>query len=150
LSTGTPHAPDYSLNGAEHVRRYEETGGAVGHDWNGASVLLLRTTGRRSGLVRTSPLVYGQHAGDYVVVASNGGSGVTPAWLHNLEARGDAEVQVRTAVVAVRGEVVTGPDRDPLWATMLEVWPRYGRYEARAGGDLPVVRLTPRTNSGGR
>ena len=144
MNAGTPQLPDYSLHGAQHIRRYEETGGAVGHDWNGASVLLLRTTGRRSGRMRTSPLVYGIGDGGFVVVASNGGSGVTPAWLHNVMAQPDCEIQVRAEVRPVRGAIVTGAERRPLWALMLEVWPRYARYEERAGSELPLVQLAPR------
>src|SRR2546430_10341086 len=66
--------PDYGLFGAEHVRQYEATGGKVGHDWNGAPVLVLHTTGRRSGQIRKFPLIYGRDDNDYVIVASKGGA----------------------------------------------------------------------------
>src|SRR5688572_2963355 len=62
--------PDFSLFGDEHVRRYEATGGKVGHDWNGTSCLILQTTGRKSGETRKFPLIYGRDGNDYVLVAS--------------------------------------------------------------------------------
>src|SRR5215207_8888681 len=66
--------PDYSLLGEEHVRRYQETDGEVGHLWNGAPILLLTTTGRRSGRLRTTPLIFGRDGDDHLVVASMGGA----------------------------------------------------------------------------
>ena len=72
--------PDYGLFGAEHVRQYEATGGKVGHDWNGAPVLVLQTTGRRSGEIRKFPLIYGRDDNDYVIVASKGGAPEHPGW----------------------------------------------------------------------
>jgi len=60
--------PDYSLFGDEHVREYEATGGKVGHDWNGASCLILHTRGRKSGAIRKIPLIYGRDGGDYEFV----------------------------------------------------------------------------------
>src|SRR5262249_6381826 len=62
--------PDYSLFGDEHVRQYEATGGKVGHDWNDANVLILHTTGRKSGGTRKLPLIYGRDGKDYLIVAS--------------------------------------------------------------------------------
>ena len=83
------------LFGDEHVRSYRETGGELGHDWKeGTSVLLLTTTGRRSGEPRTTPLIYGTDERDFVIVASNGGSDEPPGWYANLEAEPEVEVQV--------------------------------------------------------
>ena len=68
------------LFGEEHVERYRETDGDVGHDWRGASVLLLTTRGRRSGEERTTPLIYGSYKGHYLIVASKAGAPQPPAW----------------------------------------------------------------------
>ena len=62
--------PDFSLFGDEHVRQYEQTGGKVGHDWNGTSCLVLHTRGRKSGQVKKFPLIYGRDGKDYIIVAS--------------------------------------------------------------------------------
>ena len=88
--------PDYGLFGDEHVRQYEATGGNVGHDWNGAPVLVLHTTGRRSGQIRKFPLIYGRDGNDYVIVASKGGAPEHPGWYRNLVAHPDVKIQVRT------------------------------------------------------
>jgi len=68
------------LFGQEHVDRYRATDGEEGHDWQGSQVLLLTTTGRRSGEQRTTPLIYGRHGDDVMVVASKGGADEPPAW----------------------------------------------------------------------
>ncbi|HLM49921.1 MAG TPA: nitroreductase/quinone reductase family protein, partial [Solirubrobacteraceae bacterium] len=83
------------LFGPEHVRRYQQTDGEEGHDWQGTTTLLLTTTGRRSGEPRTTPLIYQPHGDDYLVVASKGGADEPPAWYLNLVADPSVEVQVR-------------------------------------------------------
>src|SRR5919199_3609248 len=77
-----------------HQRLYVGSDGRVGHGMLGVPTLLLRTTGRRSGATRTNALVYARDGQDYLVVASNGGADKPPAWLHNLRANPDVEVQV--------------------------------------------------------
>src|SRR5919202_1996980 len=77
-----------------HERLYVASDGRVGHRMIGVPTLLLRTTGRRSGKTRTNALVYARDGDDYLVVASNGGADSAPAWLHNVRAHPDVEVQV--------------------------------------------------------
>ena len=136
-------APDYSLLGDEHVRRYRETGGEVGYEWNGVPTLLLTTTGRRSGEPRTSPLIFGRDGDDLLVVASVGGGPRHPAWYLNLQADPRAAVQVR----ADRFDVVArtaGPDDKPrLWQVMQGLWPNYDVYQARTERVIPLVVLSP-------
>ena len=72
------------LFGQEHVRRYLETDGAEGHDWQGTTVLIHTTTGRRSGEPRSTPLIYGKRGDDHKVVAWKGGAEEHPAWYLNL------------------------------------------------------------------
>ena len=83
------------LFGQEHVRRYQQTDGAEGHEWQGATVLILTTTGRNSGEPRSTPLIYRPHGDDYVIVASKGGFPVHPAWYLNLLANPEVTVQIR-------------------------------------------------------
>src|SRR3977135_1459572 len=82
------------LFGQEHVKRYLETDGAEGHEWQGTTVLILTTTGRRSGDQRSTPLIYQRHGDDYLVVASKGGAPDAPAWYLNLKAEPEVTVQV--------------------------------------------------------
>jgi F420H(2)-dependent quinone reductase len=77
-----------------HQRIYERTGGRIGHRLIGVPSALLRTTGRRTGQVRTSALVYARDGRDYLLVASNGGSDRPPGWLFNIEARTSRKIPV--------------------------------------------------------
>ena len=84
-----------TLFGEEHVRRYRETGGDVGHRWKrGSKILLLTTRGRKSGEPRTTPLIYEEDGDRYVIVASKGGAPAHPGWYLNLEKDPTVEVQV--------------------------------------------------------
>jgi deazaflavin-dependent oxidoreductase (nitroreductase family) len=131
------------LFGPEHVRRYVETDGEVGHDWQGVSVLILTTTGRRSGAQRSTPLIYGRHDGAYLVVASKGGADQPPAWYFNLVEHPDVGVQVRGERFRARARTA-GPDEKPaLWRTMAGIWPAYDDYRAKTAREIPVVVLEP-------
>jgi deazaflavin-dependent oxidoreductase (nitroreductase family) len=137
-------APDLSLIGPEHIRRYQETGGEVGYLWNGVPTLLLTTTGRRSGEPRTSALIFGRDGGRYLVVASMGGAPKHPAWYLNLTAQPLATIQVRDRTIPVLAETAPLPDKPRLWAVMQDIWPNYATYQQRTTRDIPVVVLTPR------
>jgi deazaflavin-dependent oxidoreductase (nitroreductase family) len=132
---------DRSLFGAEHVRRYRETGGEVGHIWNGVPTLLLSTTGRRSGEERTTPLIYGQNGDAYVVVASKGGHPTHPAWYLNLVAEPKVELQVAADRFPARARTATAEERARLWPLMASIWPAYDDYQAKTEREIPVVVL---------
>ncbi len=129
------------LFGAEHVKRYQETDGAEGHDWQGTQVLLLSTTGRRSGEERTTPLIYGEHDGAYLVVGSKGGADAPPAWLLNLEADPEVKVQVRGDRFSARARLATSQEKPALWTTMVGHWPPYDEYQQKTTREIPVVVL---------
>jgi deazaflavin-dependent oxidoreductase (nitroreductase family) len=133
--------PDLSLVGPEHVRRYRETDGEVGHDWNGASCLILTTRGRRSGEPRPQALIYGRDGDRYVVVASKGGAPTHPAWYANLVAEPRVEVQVRADRFQAIARSAEGAERERLWKLMTSVWPNYDQYAARTERRIPVVVL---------
>jgi deazaflavin-dependent oxidoreductase (nitroreductase family) len=132
---------DLSLVGPEHVRRYQETDGAVGHDWNGAPCLILTTRGRRSGEERAIPLIYGRDGERFIVVASKGGAPTHPAWYRNLAAEPRCRVQVRADCFDVAARVAHGEERERLWTLMARVWPSYDQYAARTQRQIPVVVL---------
>ena len=136
--------PDYSLFGDEHVRQYEATGGRVGHDWNGTTVLILRGRGRRSGEMRKTPLIYGRDGRDYVLIASKGGAPEDPGWYKNLRAHPQVEIQVRDQVIPVTARTGTAVDKQRVWPIMAAQWPGYDEYQAGTKRDIPVVLLTPR------
>jgi deazaflavin-dependent oxidoreductase (nitroreductase family) len=135
---------DFSLFGAEHVRQYEATAGKVGHDWNDTQVLILHTTGRKSGMTRKLPLIYGRSGEDYLVVASNGGASTHPAWYLNLEANPEATIQVWGDLATVTARTASAEDKARLWPLMTAQWPEYDKYQAQTERDIPLVILTPR------
>jgi deazaflavin-dependent oxidoreductase (nitroreductase family) len=131
-----------ALYGQDHVDRYRETNGEEGHDWNGTSILLLTTTGARSGDSRTAPLIYGvNEAGAQMVVASKGGSDTPPAWYVNLEKDPDVEVQVKDDVFKARARTATPEERERWWPIMVGEWPGYDEYQAKTDREIPIVVL---------
>ena len=130
------------LFGPEHVRRYRETDGEVGHDWQGTITLLLTTTGRNSGEERTTPLIYQPVGVDaYAIVASKGGSDQPPAWYRNLEADPNVEVQIKGDRFAAMARTATPDEKPDLWKTMAATWPAYDDYQRRTEREIPVVVL---------
>src|SRR5689334_9612512 len=133
-----------NLFGDEHVRRYRETGGAVGHEWrNGAKVLLLTTAGRKTGELRTTPLIYERDGDNYVVVASKGGAPDHPGWYKNLAKQAQVELQVLEDVFPARARTAQGEERERLWRLAAEQWPAYDDYARKTEREIPVVVLEP-------
>jgi proline iminopeptidase len=131
-----------TLFGDEHVRRYRETGGEVGHVWKeGSTVLLLTTTGRTTGEPRTTPLIYAQDGDRYVIVASKGGAPDDPGWYRNLDKSPEVELQVEDEVFPARARTAEGEERDRLWQKANEVWPHYAEYQEKTDREIPVVVL---------
>jgi deazaflavin-dependent oxidoreductase (nitroreductase family) len=129
------------LFGQEHVQRYRETGGEVGHDWRGAPTLLLTTKGRRSGEERTTPLIYQPWDGAYLLVASQGGAPEHPAWYLNIQEDPSVEIQVMDERFPVRARTANPDERPAMWRQMTEVWPDYDSYQERTDREIPVVVL---------
>jgi deazaflavin-dependent oxidoreductase (nitroreductase family) len=131
-----------TLFGQEHVDRYRETGGEEGFVWkNDTTILLLTTTGRTSGKRYTSPLIFREHDGAYVIVASKGGAPDAPDWFKNLEANPEVELQVKDRVFPARAHVATEAEKPKLWELMVEVWPDYEKYQEKTDREIPVVVL---------
>jgi deazaflavin-dependent oxidoreductase (nitroreductase family) len=129
------------LFGQEHVRRYQETDGAEGHEWQGTTALILTTTGRQSGEERSTPLIYGQHGDDYLVVASKGGAEENPAWYLNLTDQPEVAVQVRGDRFKAHARTATADEKPELWAIMTKQWPAYDEYQQKTSREIPVVVL---------
>ncbi len=107
--------------------------------------LLLTTTGRTSGLPREVTLVYAEDFPSYVVTASNWGQPNHPAWSANLLADPRAWVTIHGVRTAVEATLAEGAERDRVWALVTRVWPAYDSYAARAGRDIRVFVLRPRS-----
>jgi deazaflavin-dependent oxidoreductase (nitroreductase family) len=129
-----------------HERLYKASDGRIGHKMIGVPTLLLRTTGRKSGQTRTNALVYAKDGNDLVVVASNGGADKPPAWLFNLEAKPEVEVQIgREKQAATARALRPGePDYDRLWKIVNDNnKDRYNGYKKMTERPIPVVVVTP-------
>lgn len=132
---------DWNKNIIEEFRTNE---GRVGGGFEGAPLLLLHTTGRRSGNERVNPLMYLPDGDRWVVFASKGGHIAHPHWLHNVEANPDATIEVGTDTIAVKARVIReGPERDELFARQVEAYPQFGEYEEKTKGHrtIPVIVL---------
>ncbi len=134
-------APE-KLYGKEHVARYRETGGEVGHIWKeGSTILLLTTTGRKTGEPSTTPLIYAEDGDRYVIVASQGGAPEHPGWYRNLVKTPEVELQVMDEVFPARARTAEGEERERLWKKANEVWRHYDEYATRTERTIPVVVL---------
>lgn len=128
---------------AEHIKRYVDSQGEDGHDWNGTQVLLLTIVGRKSGDLRRCALIYGTDGNDYVIVASRGGDANHPLWYLNLVADAQVTVQVKGDVFsAVASTIENDDDYTRLWNVMLSHWPAYAEYQEKTDRKIPLVRLT--------
>ena len=133
-----------TLFGKQHVDRYIATDGAQGYEWrNGTTILLLTTTGRRSGNQYIHPLIYRDSGENYVIVASKGGSDDPPEWYENLVVNPDVEVQIKGEKFKARARTATPDEKPALWQRMVEVWPDYDNYQTRTDREIPVVILEP-------
>jgi len=129
-----------------HQAIYERTDGRLGHRTIGVPTLLLRTTGRRSGATRTNGLVYARDGDAYLVVASNGGADSHPAWLHNVRAEPDVEIQIERERRKGIARIIepSDPDYDRLWKIVNpNNRDRYSDYQAKTERPIPVIAITP-------
>jgi proline iminopeptidase len=131
-----------TLFGDEHVRRYQETDGEVGHVWKeGSTILVLTTTGRKTGEPRTVPLIYGLEGDNPVIVASKGGAPEHPGWYRNLAKTPEVEVQILDERFPAQARVAEGEERERLWRMMNGIWRYYDDYQTRTDREIPVVVL---------
>lgn len=143
MSEPTYTQPDLVLLGDDHVRAYRESGGEVGYLWNGVPTLLLTATGRRTGRQLTSPLIFARDGDDYLIVASMGGAPRHPSWFLNLQAKPEADIQVKAETLPVVARAASATEKPRLWKIVTDVWPNYDVYQSRTDRDIPVVVLSP-------
>ncbi len=123
---------------------YRRTGGRIGGTVSGAPVLLITTTGRKSGRPWTNPVMYQRDSDGYVVIASNGGSPRHPGWFLNLRRDPEASIQVGREIVQVTAVQASGAERDRLFGLMTKAYKGFADYETKTTRTIPVVRLAPR------
>ncbi len=126
-----------------HLFWYRLTGGVIGGSIGGRPILLLTTTGRKTGQPRTTPLQYLEDGENVVVIASNGGNPRHPVWWLNLEKNPQAEVQLKNQTKRVKAEAAKGEERERLWRAAVEAYSGYEGYQKTAEREIPVVVLRP-------
>lgn len=128
---------------ALHVSLYRLTRGKFGGKIGSMPVLLLTTTGGKTGRTRTTALSYFEHDGGYVIIGSNGGFVTHPAWFHNLTRNPRAMVEINDRRSEVEA-ATAGPEKRPqLWARLMELAPGYQAYANKTRREIPIVTLRP-------
>jgi F420H(2)-dependent quinone reductase len=122
---------------------YRLTGGKLGSRMAGQSVLLLHTTGRKSGKSYTTPINYYRDGLNYVLVASNWGKEKNPAWYYNLLHADSTTIQVKNQTIRVKPGLAAAGDYDRLWAHVTSLNKFYTQYQQQTGRKIPIVILTP-------
>ena len=129
---------------ADHVERYLATDGDDGFSWEGAEIIILTTTGRKSGKLRRTPLIRVHDGERYAVVASMGGAPDHPVWYLNLVANPEVILQDRSEVHELAARTASSDEKAELWPVAVAAWPDYENYQAASERDIPVVILEPR------
>jgi deazaflavin-dependent oxidoreductase (nitroreductase family) len=124
------------------IEEFRANGGQVGGPYAGVPLLLLTTTGAKSGQQRFNPLAYHADGERLVVIASKAGAPSHPDWYHNLVAHPDVTVEVGTETFEARASVVQGAQRDELYANRVALMPNFAAYQAKVTRTIPVVVLT--------
>lgn len=130
--------------GKLNVPLYRLSRGRIGGRVGKGPVLLLTTTGRKSGEPRTAPVLYLADGDRYVVINTNAGNAKTPAWSLNLRADPDAEVEVRGTHTKVRARIAEGEERADLWRRHMEQYSGWDYYESKLDREIGVFILEPR------
>ena len=142
---GRPPRPLVKAATALALFAYRASGGRIGGRFGRASVLLLTTTGRKTGKRRTSPLAYLEDGDAFVLIASYGGADVHPAWYLNLVASPEVEVRVRGGTPRqMQARVAGAEERGRLWRRVVEMWGGYARYQEKTAREIPLVILERR------
>jgi deazaflavin-dependent oxidoreductase (nitroreductase family) len=129
---------------AQVIEEFRANGGTVGGQFEGAPLLIMHTTGARTGQPRLSPVMYLPKDDRWIVFASYAGADVSPAWYYNLKAHPEMEIEVGTETIPVLATEITGPERDALYAEQAELYPGFKEYEEKTDRLIPVVAFTRR------
>lgn len=140
--SATPDPVELKGFNAQIVEEFRANGGNVGGPFEGADLLLLTTTGAKSGQRRTSPLAYQRVDGKLLIIGSYRGADIHPAWVHNLRANPQAHIEVGTESNDVVARELPRDERDPVWAKIVAVAPGFGEYQENTSRIIPLFELT--------
>ena len=128
------------------IAEFRANEGKVGQGFAGSPLLLLTSTGAKSGEKRTTPMMYLADGDRWLVFASYAGAPNNPAWYHNLVAHPDAVIEVGSETVEVTAVVLKGDERDRLYAKQSELYPGFAEYQEKTSRVIPVVALERRSS----
>jgi len=128
---------------AKIIQEFRANGGKVGGPFEGAPILLLHTTGAKSGKERVNPMMYRQVGGNYVVFASKAGAPTNPDWYHNLVANPAVRAEIGAQTLDLTARVASSAEREPIWAAQKADYPGFAEYEHKTSRQIPVVILEP-------
>jgi deazaflavin-dependent oxidoreductase (nitroreductase family) len=126
------------------IEEFRANGGKVGGPFEGSPVLLLTTTGAKSGQLRTTPVMYLPDGKRMIIFASKGGAPTNPAWYHNLLANPATTVEVGTEKLDASAVVTSGQEREKLFNRQAEMYPQFADYANKTTRQIPVVALEPK------
>jgi deazaflavin-dependent oxidoreductase (nitroreductase family) len=129
---------------AQIVEEFRSNAGVVGGVFAGKPLLLLHSTGAKSGMPRLNPLMYQKVDGGYAIFASKAGAPTNPDWYHNVLANPDVEIEVGTERLALRAREADTAERDPIWTRQKTEFPQFADYEAATDRTIPVIILEAR------
>jgi deazaflavin-dependent oxidoreductase (nitroreductase family) len=139
--TPMPEPVDFEQMNREVIAQFRETGGTAGGMSEGHPLVLVHHTGAKSGIVRIAPLVPYVDGDRIFVFASKGGADTNPDWYHNLVANPDTVVEYGNETFQVKSRVLTGDERDEIYAKQVEVEPQFGEYQRKTARVIPVIEL---------
>jgi len=126
-----------------HVFVYRISSGKIGGSLDGPPLLLLTTTGRKTGKARTTPVAFIHNNGEYLIAASSAGSAQNPTWFSNLESNLEATIEVKGKQFKVKPVITSGDERHKLYELFKATYPGFITIEKRTTREIPVVRLQP-------
>jgi deazaflavin-dependent oxidoreductase (nitroreductase family) len=124
------------------IAEFRANDGKVGGPFEGAPVLILHTTGAKSGQERVHPMMYQRVGDDYAVFASKGGAPTNPDWYHNLVAHPSVQAEIGTQTVPLKARVAAGDEREGIWSKQKADYPGFAGYEEKTTRQIPVIILT--------
>jgi deazaflavin-dependent oxidoreductase (nitroreductase family) len=124
------------------IAEFRANDGRVGGPFEGAPVLLLHTTGAKSGQERVNPMMYQQVGDDVAVFASKAGAPTNPDWYHNLVAHPGVQAEIGTQTLPFTARVATGDEREQIWSKQKTDYPGFADYEQKTTRQIPVIILT--------
>ena len=123
------------------IEEFRASDGKIGGPFEGAPMLLLHSTGAKSGQERVNPMMYQQVGNAWAVFASKAGAPTNPDWFHNLVAHPEATIEIGSETIAVRARVAADDERGPIWETQKERYPGFADYETKTTRQIPVLIL---------